>query len=811
MQHGLPKSLEIILELIDADGAYFNSQLDQLLGRLLHLHSDVIMQDYLARVKANDVDTIKPPSAAIQQVINSLSVPLTPDEEKKIESQVTQNIKKILVANSRFEKLQAAMASTNMLVKSNLLEFNRHNDFACLRAHEDDHDLTASPYVDFQSKLHPALRQAVMLQANAKLVAHMRTHVKPNSIVYYGTGSNRQCQHFDFQGEMLNGTTSFFEELLSLTNYLRREKSVPTADIRLFPATTTDGRHNLPHGTTFRYKLSGVTLKPYASLFDETKISLIYFMVHTMSKRHPDSPLTVYLYDDRKDDILKNSQQFYAKHADLLPSNTTLVLQHYIGGELHDAVTIKGTGERDDNVNANYQTLLKLCQTARLRKSDKLAFDSLPPDKQKAHLDDCYMIDAAIDLEVDAFRKCRTLTATTPANTLPVILDADNCFYSRPYFYFLCSVVAKYKKELLSLQVTEDAILAYLRELTTPTDKHSMNKFIIETLAGTEIAIDDDIIEIINSADRKKDFYSEELSQLHRLLDSISPNITLQILLRANEPLITHIIQQAKQHQCTNVVFYIGTNRQSVEMDKLYAVLHGTGRFHLDITRFADALNTHCAEAGLQFSCKRVLLTDFQHQLTPGTAHTGNTKDNQFSHLTCFTDVSKIVLLYALMHHIKHHMSDCRRVLFYDDQSQLFTDMLNLLGHNDEVYRMFPKHLQLHFFPYNGEVVPLTSNNTFTGVGDVNPHLHHVISQFAQLLATHYKTASDSIIHIANDNGLKVFANLPSLLPAKVTAFETLTNLPSVVRSPSSPFFRRAVTQHQANDKPAVSSPTPMN
>ncbi|MCA0403653.1 MAG: hypothetical protein LCH30_07610, partial [Proteobacteria bacterium] len=111
---------------------------------------------------------------------------------------------------------------------------------------------------------------------------------------------------------------------------------------------------------TQKYKMAMTnhTIKNW--LFDESKLSILYYQIHHFSSQHIAANKKFYFYDDTLE-LLTNLHEFFKKHPNFLPKGLTLHLESYptVEGKLFEP--IYGTGKIDENYR---KTILSLMEKA---------------------------------------------------------------------------------------------------------------------------------------------------------------------------------------------------------------------------------------------------------------------------------------------------------------------------------------------------------------------------------------------------------------------------------------------------------------
>lgn len=174
------------------------------------------------------------------------------------------------------------------------------------------------------------------------------------SKTYSIVGSNRQSLRIDENNS--RGKGSCFPALQQVSAYLG------TVLNKLLLA---DIYGNLPAGTSFNQALQGMTSHDLGVkdwIFDESKATILYAQMHHFANLHPNEEIVFDFYDDRGlgkrghvYDILEQLRDFYIKSPHLIPSNVTLRLSHYAGGDVTAIATVKGADKGAGFINSKYR------------------------------------------------------------------------------------------------------------------------------------------------------------------------------------------------------------------------------------------------------------------------------------------------------------------------------------------------------------------------------------------------------------------------------------------------------------------------
>ena len=185
-------------------------------------------------------------------------------------------------------------------------------------------------------------------------------------------GSNRQSNLIDKlnSGSKQNG--SCFTAIKQINDYLGAEfVSLLMADID----------NDLSDGTSYSRATDVDYTGEHADwAFDRSKVRLLFAQMHHIANCHPDDEIVFDFYDDIIDEILDLLKKFYVAHSDLIPSNVTLNLKLYRGGNFKRYgeepcwMTIQGTGFIDEKYKQTAKDLAHLAHLAQSGHSTN-AFD----------------------------------------------------------------------------------------------------------------------------------------------------------------------------------------------------------------------------------------------------------------------------------------------------------------------------------------------------------------------------------------------------------------------------------------------------
>ncbi|MCH9756410.1 MAG: hypothetical protein K0U37_04355 [Gammaproteobacteria bacterium] len=173
--------------------------------------------------------------------------------------------------------------------------------------------------------------------------------IRENSANYAETivfvGSNRQDYDHDQLNSERNETEPCFSAIQKLSTALdARLDPFLLADV--YRETNKGFEPGYAFGLTQRRDVEGLNHPRW--IFDETKATILYAQMHKLANEHPNETIEFDFFDDRAD-ILISLHDFYTNHPDLVPTNVTLHLNHYLGDKPKCVSTLKGTGMIDQN------------------------------------------------------------------------------------------------------------------------------------------------------------------------------------------------------------------------------------------------------------------------------------------------------------------------------------------------------------------------------------------------------------------------------------------------------------------------------
>ncbi|MFA6302873.1 MAG: hypothetical protein WC627_07045 [Legionella sp.] len=201
-----------------------------------------------------------------------------------------------------------------------------------------------------------------VIQPNQDLIRSLR---KSNdnytkSIVFLG--SNRQSFYTDFHNKVKHRTHSCFPVIRVIAHVLEAE---------LDTFLLADIYGDLDDGVSFARALNqkNQDMQHAEYKFDHTKLSIIYAQVHKIANKYPNEDFHFDFYDDQGlreyQDILEWLHGYFTLYPELLPTNCTLRLHHYIGDQPTQVAVITGVGLIDSNYKQTIKDMFNLVENLR--------------------------------------------------------------------------------------------------------------------------------------------------------------------------------------------------------------------------------------------------------------------------------------------------------------------------------------------------------------------------------------------------------------------------------------------------------------
>jgi len=168
-------------------------------------------------------------------------------------------------------------------------------------------------------------------------------------------------------------------------------------------------------------------------------------------------------------------------------------------------------------------------------------------------------------------------------------------------------------------------------------------------------------------------------------------------LLATNARLIDQLTKEIEQEEYDEVIFMVGSNRQSKSVDTLGANLYGSGSCYPALMQlceeFQKRTKAKCRVDGL-------LLADIYGNRRLGeNFHKALSEDKNYPYFKHIQDTSKLTMLYAQIHKIASENPDAEIDFdFYDDRSDIIENLHFLADHPD----LFPRNVKFTAHLYNG-------------------------------------------------------------------------------------------------------------
>lgn len=209
-------------------------------------------------------------------------------------------------------------------------------------------------------------RERDVISGNDKLWSYLKTVSKNvDGPIPVWMGTNRQdakTDNFNRQ-QKING--SCFE------HYAKTVVHLNTLGINasLEKLLLVDVYQGVDEGSSFDKHIS-IGSSAGWSVFDQTKIHILYAHAHALATKHPKKKHTLYFFDDHQS-ILQPLIRHYTEHTACLPKNVTLVICEYDKNKAktekmpNEQACIKGTGETDNHYQQTLRTCFELAKSGR--------------------------------------------------------------------------------------------------------------------------------------------------------------------------------------------------------------------------------------------------------------------------------------------------------------------------------------------------------------------------------------------------------------------------------------------------------------
>ncbi|CDZ78748.1 hypothetical protein BN59_03061 [Legionella massiliensis] len=205
-------------------------------------------------------------------------------------------------------------------------------------------------------------------------------------------------------------------------------------------------------------------------------------------------------------------------------------------------------------------------------------------------------------------------------------------------------------------------------------------------------------------------------------------------VITSNQELLDAIKLEIEQSNAHDAIVFVGSNRQSYDLDQYNASKNDTGSCFKDIPLIAKHLGA---------TLDTLLLADIYCMQADGTAFTKACDPNvtKAGHSDSWFDTSKFLLLYAQMHKVANQYSNEKIVFdFYDDIDDILGDLQKFFAKNPSY---IPANLTLRLHKYTGnglehqikfrglEAVHVVELTPIQGKGEVNAKYRNKILDLA--------------------------------------------------------------------------------
>lgn len=218
-------------------------------------------------------------------------------------------------------------------------------------------------------------------------------------------GSNRQSRRIDIMNSDVKG--SCFPAIQAVTDYLMTDINYP---VIFDPFLMADIYSDLASGVSYYRGLSRFYSGHHAEWqFDENKLSMLYAQMHKIASEYPDESIQFDFYDD-KESIFQGLIPYFENNKKTIPSNVTLNLYQYWGGQVFQRGAYQGEG----NIDFAYRETIKGLNKQVLE------------DQQKTSIYDLVYFDRTVNDEMikkqkEASRDAKVISL----NTLDVTIQAE--------------------------------------------------------------------------------------------------------------------------------------------------------------------------------------------------------------------------------------------------------------------------------------------------------------------------------------------------------------------------------------------------
>jgi hypothetical protein len=188
---------------------------------------------------------------------------------------------------------------------------------------------------------------------NTNLFKHIFTSNKQHQFNHTRVliGSARQSKSMEDGNTGNDQSRACFPKMKTVLKHLRSKINSCTFDDFLM----ADLYNDLLPGQSFKQALSTEFKGEHPKVItDESKITLLYAQIHRLASQHPEADITFDFYDDRTD-ILEKLTRHFIMYRKQLPQNVTLRLYQFGGDDIHNKLTLPGSGP----IDFNYQQTIK--------------------------------------------------------------------------------------------------------------------------------------------------------------------------------------------------------------------------------------------------------------------------------------------------------------------------------------------------------------------------------------------------------------------------------------------------------------------
>lgn len=235
-------------------------------------------------------------------------------------------------------------------------------------------------------------------------------------------------------------------------------------------------------------------------------------------------------------------------------------------------------------------------------------------------------------------------------------------------------------------------------------------------------------------------------------------SVTQNRLIEANEKLISNLSLEMLQEQYHEIVFMVGSNRQSLDIDTTNAE-GGTGSCYPALQQLSDEFQKRVSP--IKCRVDQYLLADTYGKTPKGmNFQKAIEKDKDFNFVRWLFDDSKLTVLYAQIHHAATQYPDAEIVFdFYDDryvQRDILKGLGDFFNKNPD---LVPRNVKLRLHCYAGEEVKDVATIQGTGLIDTSyeEHIHLMIHSAGLSFHGNLNTPNHILTALVKDDGLDKF------------------------------------------------------